>query len=130
MVSKRPPERSGGRFRVLDAGWARRLDPDLLVNAVVTLSIKAAESAFGHSPLTVRVRTILVVALKARRTMWNQIEVEVGPRVHRGRYRIEGRKVLLEWRGGRVAEWCGSLRPDVVATQKLKQLAASPMALA
>lgn len=103
---------------------------DHLVNAVVTVSLKGAESAFGHSPLTVRVRTILVVALKARRTMWNQIEVEVGPRVHRGRYRIEGRKVLLEWRGGRVAEWCGSLRPDVVATQRLKQLAASPMALA
>jgi hypothetical protein len=111
-------------------GAAALPDHDLLVNAVVTLSLQAVESAFGHSPLTVRVRTILVVALKARRTMWNQIEVEVGPRVHRGRYRIEGRKVLLEWRGGRVAEWCGSLRPDVVATQRLKQLAASPMALA
>jgi len=62
--------------------------------------------------------------------MWNSIEVEVGPKVHRGRYRVEGRQVLLEWRGGRVAEWCGSLKPDIVAAQKLKQLAKSPLAIA
>lgn len=57
--------------------------------------------------------------------MWESIQVAVGPRTHRGRYRLEGRRVVLEWRGGRIVEWCGMLRPEVVAESKLKQLVAS-----
>lgn len=56
--------------------------------------------------------------------MWNSLEVSVGPAVHRGRYRMEGDQVVLEWRHGRVAERCGLLKPEFVATARLKQLAA------
>ena len=56
--------------------------------------------------------------------MWNSVEVSVGPAVHRGRYRMEGDQVVLEWRHGRVAERCGLLKPEFVATARLKQLAA------
>lgn len=55
--------------------------------------------------------------------MWQMIEVSVGSATHRGRYRTEGRQVVLEWRGGRVTDWCGSLRPEVVAALRLRQLA-------
>jgi hypothetical protein len=55
--------------------------------------------------------------------MWNSVEVSVGPATHRGRYRVEGRRLVLEWRGGRALEWCGHLRPDVVAASTLKTLA-------
>lgn len=54
--------------------------------------------------------------------MWQMIEVSVGPTTHRGRYRLEGRRLVLEWRGGRSVDWCGSLRPEVVASLRLKQL--------
>ena len=54
--------------------------------------------------------------------MWQMVEVSVGPAKHRGRYRVEGRRLVLEWRGGRSEDWCGSLRPDVVASLRLKQL--------
>jgi hypothetical protein len=54
--------------------------------------------------------------------MWERIEVAVGPTVHRGRYRMEGDEVVLEWREGRVSERCGLLRPDVVAACRLRQL--------
>ena len=54
--------------------------------------------------------------------MWQMVEVAVGPATHRGRYRLEGRRLVLEWRGGRSVDWCGSLRPDVVAQLRLKQL--------
>ena len=61
--------------------------------------------------------------------MWNSVEVAVGPKMHRGRYRMEGDQVVLEWRNGRVAERCGLLKPEYVATARLKQLAAQ-MAIA
>jgi hypothetical protein len=54
--------------------------------------------------------------------MWQFIEVSVGMTTHRGRYRTEGKRLVLEWRGGRAIEWCGMLRPEVVATSRLKQL--------
>jgi len=60
--------------------------------------------------------------------MWNTLEVAVGPATHRGRYRLEGRRLILEWRGGREACWCGVLRPEIVATQFLRRLASRPMA--
>ena len=55
--------------------------------------------------------------------MWNLIQVSVGTTVHRGRFRMEGDLVVLEWRGGRLAERCGLLKPEFVATARLKQLA-------
>ena len=55
--------------------------------------------------------------------MWTLVEVSVGQAIHRGRYRVEGRRLVLEWRGGRALEWCGNLRPDVVAAATLKHLA-------
>lgn len=60
--------------------------------------------------------------------MWQAVEVAVGPRTHRGRYRMEGNRLVLEWRGGRTAEWCGLIRPEVVAIQRLKQLVSQPLA--
>jgi len=60
--------------------------------------------------------------------MWQVIEVTVGSRTHRGRYRMEGKRLVLEWRGGRTLEWCGMIRPEVVATQRLKQLVTQPLA--
>ena len=60
--------------------------------------------------------------------MWQVVEVSVGSQTHRGRYRIEGKRLTLEWRGGREVEWCGILRPDVVATQRLRQLVSRPLA--
>jgi hypothetical protein len=54
--------------------------------------------------------------------MWQMVEVSVGPHTHRGRFRMEGKRLVLEWRGGRAEEWCGLIRPDVVAAQRLKQL--------
>ena len=61
--------------------------------------------------------------------MWNSLEVAVGPKTHRGRYRMEGDQLVLEWRNGRVAERCGLLKPEFVAASRLRQLAAQqPMA--
>ena len=54
--------------------------------------------------------------------MWETIQVAVGPTVHRGRFRLEAGRVVLEWRGGRASEWCGILKPELVAGQLLKQL--------
>ena len=34
----------------------------------------------------------------------------------------EGKRLTLEWRGGREVEWCGLLRPDVVAATRLRLL--------
>ncbi|MDB5426091.1 MAG: hypothetical protein JWR47_3107 [Phenylobacterium sp.] len=53
---------------------------------------------------------------------WTRVEVSVGPAVHHGRYRMEGDEVVLEWREGRVSERCGLVRPDVIATCRLRQL--------
>ena len=58
--------------------------------------------------------------------MWQVVEVSVGPNIHRGRYKTEGKRLILEWRGGRAVEWCGMLRPDVVATTRLRQLVSRP----
>ena len=60
--------------------------------------------------------------------MWEFIEVSVGQARHRGRYRLEGKQVVLEWRGGREEEWCGMLRPEVVAAQRLRRLISQPLA--
>ena len=61
--------------------------------------------------------------------MWQVVEVSVGPQIHRGRYRTEGKRLFLEWRGGRAVEWCGILRPDVVAATRLRLLIThSPLA--
>jgi hypothetical protein len=57
--------------------------------------------------------------------MWETVQVAVGSSTHRGRYRVEGRRLVLEWRGGRTFEWCGMLRPEVVAGTRLKQLVSS-----
>jgi hypothetical protein len=57
--------------------------------------------------------------------MWNLISVSVGQSTHRGRYRVEGKRLTLEWRGGRVSEWCGWVKPEVVAQSALRRLAAS-----
>jgi hypothetical protein len=59
--------------------------------------------------------------------MWNSVQVSVGSATVRGRYRMEGDQLVLEWRNGRVAERCGLLKPEYVATAKLKQLAASQL---
>lgn len=60
--------------------------------------------------------------------MWQFVEVLVGAQTHRGRYRVEGKRLVLEWRGGRTVEWCGMIRPEVVATQRLRQLVGRPVA--
>ena len=56
--------------------------------------------------------------------MWNSVHVSVGQSVVRGRYRVEGDMLVLEWRGGREVERFGILKPDFVATARLRQLAA------
>ncbi len=56
--------------------------------------------------------------------MWNFVEVSVGPQTVRGRYRIEGDMLVLEWRGGRHAERYGLVKPEVVAMQRLRREAA------
>ena len=55
--------------------------------------------------------------------MWESIEVSVGAETHRGRFRVEGGRLLLEWRGGRTSEWLGMLKPEIVAAMRLKRLA-------
>ncbi|HEY0438144.1 MAG TPA: hypothetical protein VGC92_16000 [Phenylobacterium sp.] len=56
--------------------------------------------------------------------MWEMVKVQVpnGAGVVRGRYRMEGDQLVLEWRGGRTAERCGLVKPEVVAMSRLKQL--------
>jgi hypothetical protein len=61
--------------------------------------------------------------------MWEFVEVPVGQFVVRGRFRLEGELVVLEWRGGRHVERCGLLKPSVIARSRLKHLvAAAPIA--
>jgi hypothetical protein len=62
--------------------------------------------------------------------MWNSVEVAVGAKTHRGRYRVEGDQLVLEWRNGRVAERCGILKPEFVASVRLKQLVSQPQVAA
>ena len=60
--------------------------------------------------------------------MWQQVEVSVGPQTHRGRFRLEGRRLVLEWRGGRSFAWCGQVKPEVVAASCLRRLTAEAVA--
>ena len=60
--------------------------------------------------------------------MWQVVEVSVGPKTHHGRYRLEGRRLVLEWRGGRSFVWCGQVRPEVVAASCLRRLVNEPVA--
>ncbi len=55
--------------------------------------------------------------------MWTSLQVQVGQGQERGRFRVEGGQLVLEWRGGRHAEVCGLLKPEFVATQRLRKLA-------
>lgn len=56
--------------------------------------------------------------------MWESIEVPVGAATYRGRFRVEGRQLILEWAGGRTSEWLGVLKPELAAAMLLKKLAA------
>jgi hypothetical protein len=58
--------------------------------------------------------------------VWTFVEVSVGRSVIRGRYRLEGETVVLEWRGGRHMERCGLVKPEVVAMSSLRRLATQP----
>ena len=60
--------------------------------------------------------------------MWETVEVSVGQAVHRGRYRVQGKQIVLEWRGGRALEWCGYVKPATVAAGALKRLASRTVA--
>ncbi len=62
--------------------------------------------------------------------VWTFVEVSVGQSTVRGRFRLEGEQVVLEWRGGRHAERCGLVKPDVVASCSLKRLAMAQTQLA
>lgn len=62
--------------------------------------------------------------------MWSSVEVSVGTAVHRGRYRMEGDQLVLEWREGRVASSCGALKPEFVALFRLRQLVSDQQQLA
>ena len=53
--------------------------------------------------------------------MWTSVQVSMGPSIVRGRYRVEGDMLVLEWRGGRHAERYGMLKPEVVALQRLRR---------
>lgn len=53
--------------------------------------------------------------------MWNTVQVSMGSATVRGRYRVEGDLLVLEWRGGRLAERCGMVKPEVVAMQRLRR---------
>ena len=55
--------------------------------------------------------------------MWEQVQVSGAAGMVRGRYRMEGDQLVVEWRGGRSAERCGLLKPEFVATNRLRQLA-------
>lgn len=61
--------------------------------------------------------------------MWESIQVSVGRQTLRGRFRVESGRIVLEWRGGRTSEWCGILKPELVAEKLLTRLAGQ-MALA
>jgi hypothetical protein len=57
--------------------------------------------------------------------MWQTIEVDCGSQRVRGRYRLEGRRLVLEWRGGRSFAWCGQVKPELVAASCLRRLAST-----
>ncbi|WP_309606797.1 hypothetical protein [Phenylobacterium sp.] len=53
--------------------------------------------------------------------MWTSVEVSVGPQIVRGRYRVDGDMLVLEWRGGRHVERYGLVKPELVAMQRLRR---------
>ena len=53
--------------------------------------------------------------------MWNSVQVSMGSSTVRGRYRVEGDMLVLEWRGGRHAERYGMVKPEVIAVQALRR---------
>ena len=55
--------------------------------------------------------------------MWDSVQVAVGHTTYRGRYRMEGDQLVLEWRGGRETARCGLVRPEIIAIQMLRQQA-------
>lgn len=57
--------------------------------------------------------------------MWNSLSVVVGHATHKGRYRLEGGALVLEWAGGRQVEPYGQLKPEFVAASRLKRLVAA-----
>lgn len=61
--------------------------------------------------------------------MWESIQVSVGRQTLKGRYKVEAGRLQLEWRGGRESEWCGMLKPELVASRLLARLASrAPLA--
>ena len=54
--------------------------------------------------------------------MWESVQVSVGSASHRGRFRVEAGRLVLEWAGGRTSEWLGMLKPELVATMLLRKL--------
>ena len=58
--------------------------------------------------------------------MWTSLQVTVDGAAHRGRFRLQGEMLILEWTGGRHHERCGFLKPDFVAMTALKRLASRP----
>ncbi len=60
--------------------------------------------------------------------MWMSLQLELGQAVHRARYRVEGDMLVLEWRGGREVNRYGQLKPEFVATSRLKQLVSQALA--
>jgi hypothetical protein len=49
--------------------------------------------------------------------MWNSVQVAMGSATVRGRYRVEGDLLVLEWH----AERYGLVKPEVVAVQRLRR---------
>jgi hypothetical protein len=71
-----------------------------------------------------------MVRYRARKTVWETVEVTVDAKRHRGRYRAEGRYVVLEWRGGRVRFYAGWARMEVAVAARLRTLVTREMVAA
>jgi hypothetical protein len=52
--------------------------------------------------------------------MWTSVQAPMGASIVRGRFRVEGDLLVLEWRGGRHTERFGLMKPEVVAVQRLR----------
>ena len=52
--------------------------------------------------------------------VWIALEIVVGGVRYRGRYRVEGGQVHLEWRGGRCVDDPGYVKPELVALGRLR----------
>ena len=60
--------------------------------------------------------------------MWETIQISVGQATYRARFKMQGPQLILEWAGGRVADYCGHLKPELVAAMRLKKLVTRPVA--